>query len=298
MKRHFLILGLIAYVFTLTDCTKAIEKPQNALGVDNVVPFEIVASTVETKTTNYGLSTKWEAGDEMSVVSAESGNPNDYSTNNCFVIEEENLSDNRFTGELTGLAADKSYDWYMMYPRNEDWIPNSTSQGGVYIGSRHDLVQTQVENNSKAHLAGTYFPLYGKVEGVSAGMTPSVVMSHLASVVAITVHNEMASQLTVAKITFTAPEDIIGQFYIAIDGETPVYTPKNGYVTDTAILRVSGSASIAQNKSATFYIGIKPFTAKAGEAIKISVNGNEKTLTLQEEVSFEAGHIKPITFNY
>lgn len=300
MKRNFWILGLIATAFTLANCTKEIEQPQSEPEVNQGIPFEIVASTVETKTTNVGLITKWDADDNMSVVHAEAGS-DEYSANDEFIVTAENLESNKFTGTLTeALDAEKSYDWYMMYPYSSSWTPNATSKGVVYIGSKYNEDQTQDGNSSKAHLAGTNFPLYGKAAKVKAGDTPNVNMSQLASVVEVKVVNKLENPLTVTDIAFTAPESIIGSYFIAINGDSPVYTPNGEYVSTTASLKVNDGTPIAQNISAKFYIGIKPFTAASGQTITISVNGYKKTLTLQEAktVSFEAGHIKPMTFNY
>lgn len=72
MKRQILTLGAIcAAAFTLTNCNKEIAEPKAP--ETEGIPFEIVASTADTKTTNSGLSTAWAAGDALNVFHAIAG---------------------------------------------------------------------------------------------------------------------------------------------------------------------------------------------------------------------------------
>lgn len=296
MKRYFMLLGLIATAFTLTNCTKEIEQPVEAPETNEGIPFEIVASTVSTKTALDGLQTKWVANDQISVFHTEA-NSETYGTNDVFTITSENLESNRFTGTLTEDLFENN-DWYVMYPYKSAWKPNTTNGGVVYLGSRYNEEQTQEGNNDMSHLAGANFPLYGKAKNLPASQSPSIAMSHLTSVIAVTVKNKLSDPLTVLNVKFTATEPIIGGYYISIVEEEPVYTGNGQYVNSTATLNVEDAAEIAFNGEATYYIGIKPFTATTGQQLKISVNGYEKTLTLKADVEFKAGYIKPMTFSY
>ena len=73
MKRQIISWGMmLAAAFTLTNCAKEIDAPvQEPESVG--YPFEIVASTVDTKTMNDGMSTKWVANDQINVFHAVSG---------------------------------------------------------------------------------------------------------------------------------------------------------------------------------------------------------------------------------
>lgn len=296
MKKNYLSLGLIAAVaFTLAGCTEEIDQPiekQEPVGI----PFELVASTAETKTANDGLITNWKAGDAISVYHAAAGS-DVYGTNDEFTITAENLSASRFTGTLTDQL-NSTNDWYIFYPYIKNWNPATTSSGVVHLGSKYNEVQTQEGNNSMSHLAGSNYPLYGKAKGIDAAVTPSVEMSHLMSVLEVVVTNTTSEPLTVNQISFTAPESIIGGHYISIAGAEVVYTPNGIYNNVTATLEVDGGAALANGSSAKFYIGIKPFDAEAGETLTLSVNGYAKEKVLSSDVTFAAGKIKTMNFNY
>ena len=299
MKKNIIRLGLMAVAaVALTNCTKEIEGPadgQSSAGI----PFEITASSVETKTTNDGLNTAWAKDDALSVFHAVAGST-EYGTNDKFTITSDNLSANKFTGQLTeGLEAGKSYDWYAFYPYIQNYkTPATTNSGVVYLGSKYNEVQTQKGNDSMAHLAGKNFPLYGKVKNLASSSVPSVPMSHLTSVIELTVTNTTSELLTVSNVAFTAPEAIIGGYYISIAGEEVVYTGNGQYVNATATLEVDNATAIASGKSAKFYIGFKPFVAEAGAVLKMAVNGYEKEVTLTKSMAFAPGKIKSLTFDF
>ena len=134
MKRQILTLGAIcAAAFTLTNCNKEIAEPKAP--VTEGIPFEIVAATADTKTANDGLKTVWTAGDTLNVFHAEAGTTTDYGYNDQFTYTG---ADNKFKGKLTtGLKADKSYDWYALYPYSSYiQTPTNSDRGGVRLYRR------------------------------------------------------------------------------------------------------------------------------------------------------------------
>lgn len=124
-------------------------------------------------------------------------------------------------------------------------------------------------------------------------------MKHIASVVKIVVTNESESPLTVTSVTFTAPEDIVGSYYINFTDPNNVVCKKSGttYVSSTATLNVTGGTALAKGEKAEFYIPIKPFKAAANN-LKITVNGYEKTPVSTADVEFKAGKIEAVNFKY
>lgn len=298
MKKIFIYgAAALAGIFSLTNCTKeaAIETP--AAGV----PFEIYAGSAEvgTKTTIDGFSTSWAAKDSINLFHAVSGTTA-YQNDGKFTVADP--ASGRFTGTLSAaLDAGENYDWYALYPHDSRIAtPASKTKGYSVIGSTYNSTQTQTGANSTAHLAGYNYPLYGKSSAPIAGSeAPSITMKPAFSVVEIEVKNSTANNLPVSNITFTAPEVIVGTFYIDFSGETPTYTPSGDtYAIPTASLSVAGDATIAANASAKFYLAVKPFTAASGSTLKISVNGYEKSLTLTSNATFTAGKIKTLNFNY
>lgn len=277
---------------SITDCQKELVDQTTPASEPN---FELFAQPVTTKTANNGLDTKWVAEDGINVFHAEAGSTL-YVSDNQFTVKD--IETGRFDGTVSkSLSADKSYDWYAFYPyTSQITTPDNTASGYCYIGSRSDASQTQTGDNNMFHICGSNYPLYGIAKNVNASDVPSIQMQHLTSVIKIVVTNSTEEELSLNSVSFTAEENISGQFYIAFNSETPKYTSA-GHPSKTANLTVS-DVKVAPKAKATVYMAIKPFTAKTGTTLKLAVNGYEKTLTLKNDITFTAGHIKPLNFNY
>ncbi len=291
MKHSIFTLGaMLAATFALSSCDDSVAIVEPA---SKGIPFEV--STLLTKTTNDGLSTSWASGDAINLFHAEAGATN-YTSDGEFTVDESLTG--KFSGTLaSALDADKSYDWYANYPyTSQVATPANTSKGWITVGGTS---QTQTGNDSMTHLAGTACPLYGVVKEVASNVKPAIAMKHLASVVAVKVTNTLEEDLTVSSVSFTSTEDIVGTYYVNYAGDTPSYKGSgDAYVSKTANLTVTGGTAIAQNASAVFFIAIKPHKAASGSTLKISVNGVEKTLTLPKDVTFTAGSIKTLAYEY
>ena len=299
MKKLSLFLGMaLAASLSLTNCTEKIEGPI-APATPAGIPFEISAD-ISTKTTNDGLATQWATGDAINLFHAEAGKT-------VYVSDGEFKLDATRVGVFTGNLADTlkpstSYDWYAIYPYNKALTTpanNATTAKWCYVGGRSDTPAVQNGNNSTSHLVKSYAPLWGKVANVPSNEKPSMMMQHLASVVKVKVTNTTEKPLTVNSVAFTSTEPIVGQFYIDVTGTAVEYTTATGlYNSSTASLTVNGAAPLANGESAVYYIPIKPHSVKTGSILKISVNGYEKPLTLPKDVTFTAGKIKTLAFDY
>ena len=296
MKKQIISWGMmLAAAFTLTNCAEEIENP-NQQPEKQGYPYEIVASTVDTKTVNEGMSTKWDDNDAINLFHAVAGSE-DYGTNDKFEIAD--VGTGRFTGTLTeALEAGKSYDWYALYPYAESiTTPGDRTKGYTYIGHSKGLKQTGYDN--MASLKEDICPLYGVAKAVLSSETPSITMNHLTSVVAIKVTNMTEEPLTIETASLTAEDDIVGSYYIDITQSPVVYKASEGYVKNTAVVNVSDGTALAEGESATLYLAIKPFTAKTGTSLTLSVNGYAKDpKVLTSDVTFHAGKIKTLNFAY
>lgn len=293
MRKSFVYAaGLMCLALSITDCQKELVDQTTPASEPN---FELFAQPVTTKTANNGLDTKWVANDAINVFHAEAGSTA-YDSDGRFTVKD--IETGRFDGTVSkSLSADKSYDWYAFYPYKDKIVsPKNEKTGYCYIGSRSDATQSQTGDNNMLHISGGNYPLYGIAKNVASSDVPSIQMQHLSSVVKIVVTNSTDEALALTDVAFTANENISGQFYISFDSETPKYTDAQ-YSSKIAKLAVS-DVTISPKASATVYFAVKPFTAKTGTTLKLAVNGYEKALTLKNDITFTAGHIKPLNFNY
>ena len=290
---------MLAAAFTLTNCAKEIDAPvQEPESVG--YPFEIVASTVDTKTVNEGMSTKWAADDQINLFHAV-GETTVYVNNNAFTVSD--LAEGRFTGNLASeLDPQEEYDWFAFYPYSS-YIktPANTSSGYMTVGSSASGVQVQNGNDSMSHIAGENYPLVGSAIAVPANSTPKMEMSHVSSLIAVNVKNTLEEPLVVESVSFNAPVEIVGTYYINFAGDiTPESFTGSGdkYVSKAATLNVEEGTAIATGQSAVFYLAVKPFVAKTNDKLVITVNGYAKELTMTKDVTFSAGKIKTLNFAY
>ena len=290
MKKHVFSLGLmLVAALAFTNCAKQEvinDTPEQPAGV----PFELTAGMdTKTEATDAGVIT-WKTGDALAVFHAEAGSTT-YSKNDKFTFD----SGSSFKGELQdgALTAD-AYDWYALYPYYYSIpAPDNITTGYTTFAAS----QTQTGNNSMAHLCGSNVPMYGKATGVAKDTKPTITMNQAASIIKVHVTNSLDADLTVTSVSFTAQQDIVGNFFINFAGAQPSFT-KTGTPKTTATLTVKEGNPIAKAGTADFYIVVKPFEAAANDEITVSVNGLEKTIKLASAVTFAPGKIKTVNFNF
>ena len=294
MKKALFFASLLAAALSFVGCNKEAEFFGR-----NGRKMQIVLSNVDTRTVNNGLATKWVDGDALNVFYAPAGTT-DYSANTKFEVDDAAANHATGTAELTAAA----YDWYLMYPYDSHVkTPASTNAGYLTIGSAASKQQTQKGLSNMAHLAGTNLPVYGVAKNVAKDVTPEVSMKQVASVVAVNVTNATGQPLAVDAVTFTAPEDVVGTFYIDFTGEALAFFGSGAnYVSKTATLDVTEADAIAAGASAKFYIAVKPFAAKSGDKLAVKINSGEqvfeKEITLPSAVEFKSGVIKTLNISY
>lgn len=292
-------MGLMCLALTLTNCQKAQIEEVNPSPEAN---FELFASPAVatdaaiTRTTNDGLATKWATGDQINIFHAPAGSTT-YTTDKEFTLKD--AATGSFGGTVGALDGG-SYDWYAFYPyTSQITTPANTSAGWVVVGGKTPQAQIQNGNNSRTHLSGGACPLFGIAKAVESSAVPSIEMNHLTSIIKVQVTNNSSEDLKVENVSFTGTEDIVGTYYINFAASPVGYKPSgNQYVSNTASLEVKNGEVISSGASADFYIAVKPFTAKTGTTLKLAVNGYEKPLKLTKDVSFTAGNIKKLKFDY
>lgn len=289
---------MLAATFTLTNCTEQMDAPVQEPSAAGI-PFEIIANAVDTKTTNDGMSTVWAEGDALNVFHAEAGTET-YVDNGEFTYGE--TENGNFAGTLASELTAEAYDWYASYPYSSYVkTPASVSAGYMTVASSASGAQTQNGNDSMAHIAGVNYPLYGVAKDVAVGETPEITMNHLTSLIEVVVYNETGEDIVVSNVSFTAPESVIGTYYIDFTGAAPAFVSSGAnYVSNTATLNVvDGEAIVSDEDPAKFYLAVKPFTAAAGSTMTVKVTTSdgkykESSRTYETDVVFKAGKIKKI----
>ena len=296
-----IILSVVAVAATaFVSCQKeqdnlVPEKPQG-------IPFEITAGTVDTKTVNDDVHTTWVYGDQINLFHAVNATT-DYVSDGAFTAAADGASV-AFNGTLgEALDNEKNYDWFALYPYENDYANTPAQFDYVYIADRNNsYTQTQVGNDSKAHLAGDGYPLWGKTN-VAAATKPAITMNQMTSVIAVNVTNKIDDPITVSKVEFwsSAETHLVGEFRVNFSGTSPVLSNSAG--EGIATLNVSGASALAKDASGVYYFAVKPFDAPAGSSLSIRVTTKEGDVQTSENIvpakySFTAGKIYTLNFNF
>lgn len=305
MKRYLLTVISVSAVLSFAGCQR---EDNYSLKNNNAIPYEIIASAdPETRTANDNMRTKWVADDEVNLFHALTST-SAYISDGKFTIPASHLSSNRFKGSLSSqIIPGKYYDWYIFYPYKSGLTsPDNSTNAAYTIGSLIDSEQVQAGNDSRSHLAGENFPMFGHADNVEYKDLPNITMNHLSSVVEVEVTNDLDDDIAVTGIEFTAPEDIAGLYYINCIGEQVTYNSVQGAVSGTAKLKVNGGGNLSKGASAKFYLGIKPFVAASGSEISVKVRTSSakgsglhtKVFKLGKNFTFASGKMKTVKVLY
>lgn len=350
MKRLSIVGLMLASAFALTNCSQEIVPPiqENDVIVDESIkedttpeevvsiPFEVYANSAadeaETKTTNAGNNTKWAVGDDINVYHSVH-NANDYVNNHAFVIADTEKG--LFGGGLKSSLTEETYDWCFLYPYDESRgkTISATNKPVVGIGATKGENGIYVQKltggaDSKSHIAGEMFPMYGQALNIPADKNPKVQMKHMSAIVALKIVNQGDSKkenlaneknetdkssITINDITFAVPEynsSAIKQTKIPIVGSFKVdptstvnsnsFTPVDDASSNSVSLDFT-STTIKPGESATFYVAVRPFDVsnstlggseeRTGLTLSITVNGSTRSVEIPAETKFEAGKV-------
>ena len=131
MKKYLSYFGAsLVAIAALSSCNKELTDPNE--GIKGGIPFEICASTTDTKTAiDESFKTTWVVegtADQINLYHKEASAA-EYVNDNSFSAQ---TVDGKFSGKLTSpLETDKEYQWLAKYPY-DDFLTTPT-QGYSYI---------------------------------------------------------------------------------------------------------------------------------------------------------------------
>ena len=259
-------------------------------------PFEIsvISPNPSSKTINDGMSTTWKSGDAINLFH---GTGSSYTSDGSFSTSSSG-SLVTFSGSISGILSEDTYNWYAVYPYNSAYTtPNGTKT--INIPS----VQKQTGNTSKAHLVENVAPLAGRQVNVAKDDTPEIEMKNITSVVRVALTNKSTTPIAVHEVGIIAPDKISGAFNLNLTGAEPVLSGTSGGNSSTLMVADGETISSNNDTPAEFYITVKPFTAAESSTITLSVvtNHGKQSITssaLASDFEFQAGKMHKLSFNY
>ena len=261
-----------------------------------VTDFSIVATLAQTKSELSETGELiWNDGDLINVFHNVAGEANLVSDGVVYYDSKEE-QENVFKGKLgKKLKEGYAYDWYVFYPYTAD-LSIVDNAAPVTFGSLAAGSQIQNGYGSAAHVSGKGMPMYGTATGVDADKTPVAELSHLSSVIKLNIASCMPQPIKITEVKITAGEEIVGSFvYDFVKG---TLTPVEGKASKTAVLTVNNPAEMVEGQIETFYFVVKPFTVKAADGFKVTVNGAEKVMSLREDLVAAAGKVTEVDYTF
>ena len=216
-------------------------------------------------------------GDEITVLYCGA----DACSNETFVMPKVG---SKASGVLTtGLKEDQTYDWYVVFPANDEI--ESPAEVPFSVGT---LTQNGPDDNSHVIpvLAGSK-----KKVGASATLFPKVNVQDLTTTIAVKVFNAESGAMTVSEIKVEADAALSGDFVADLTGsEIGVEAVTS---SKSVTLKVE-NATVESSKSATFYIQAAPFKAS-----KLSITIGDKTVEVEydSDEEFNAGETNVVDFS-
>ena len=182
--------------------------------------------------------------------------------------------------------------------------------------------------DSKSHLAGEMFPMYGQALNIPADKNPKVQMRHMSAIVALKIVNQGDSKkenleqekndsdkrkIVINDITFAVPAystsaisqkaiPIVGSFNVdpTNDINSASFTPVTNASSNSVKLEFA-STEIDPGESATFYLAVRPFDVsnsvlggsegRTGLTLSITINGSTRSVEIPADTKFEAGKV-------
>ena len=267
--------------------------------LNTVQPLDIIANFP----TINGLDFSWKNNNGLNVFAKESNTNNSYTGNYKFVMTENNILTNKFVidGENV-FDSNLNYDIHASFPYYETILDDPNTTGYIRIGAYScESSVSQTGYNNTSHLVSQYCPLYGYVNGVPGYNNVTINMNYLLSIIKVRVVNSSDKTIIIKNISITTPEDIIGSYTVDFFNSSPIFTAEDPmYVSNTVNLKVKNGEILPNNGTsyADFYVAIKPFTLSANSNLIISVNGYQKTITLNNDMVFASGVINNFDFDY
>lgn len=289
MKKYSIYLSAASVILALVSCQKIQENIQNEVSpntAEGSIPFEIAASfanpSEETKTT-LNLSTwavNWEDGNTIYAVTTDEEWGQPYaSDNSAETVAEFTYSSSTEKFSTAKTITNGSHTFNFLYSNGTQ---KSYHRGGgttfqLYTDQSFDV------SNPTANLKA-YDALAGQVTATTPTSFVDVSMSHLFTLMKVTIKNKTGADLTATKFELTAKSgtNLYGVFSVTFGATPSVSYSKNG--GNTIAVNIS-NGSIAKGKTIDVYFVMAPLTAYTGDITFKVTDSNSKTYSKTNTIS-------------
>ena len=307
MKKYSIILSAVLSVFALASCQKEQDiKEQDNIqeevkeNVPSSVPFVLRANipSVDTKTTlnTSTWAVNWESTDVIYAVTTDKAWGQDYKDDNS----GETIADFAYDSESGTFSTDKAisdgnHTFNFLYSAGDQ---RSFHRGG---STTFQLAGTQTFDASAptANLK-TYDALAAQVVATTPTSFADVEMSHLFSLMKVTLKNKTGDAVNITKFEIEIPDENLYGIFNVIFGATPSTTLKSGQ-GDKITVNIS-NGTVAADGTLDVYFVMGPVASYTGEVTFTVTDSESNTYTKTNTISapgvtFAAGTYNTANFS-
>ena len=294
MKKYSVLLSAVVAIAALVSCNKEIAEPVKIESEGNV-PFVLKADIPQTKLALADdWSLNWEDGDVIYAVTTDEEWGKAYTVDkNGETIAEFVCKDGDFT--TTKTISDKEHTFNFLY------APESQKSYHRGASTTYKIPGTQAQDCS-VPTAGikNYYPLAGQVTVTTPADDITADMSHLATIVKVTLKNPTKENLAITSFSISMPDaNIAGVFPIAF-GETPAFTQEGAKSVSSSVTVNLTNGTVAAGAELPVYVVLAPVANYSGKITMTATDSKglvyEKTNTVSA-LSFEAGTYNTASFS-
>lgn len=292
MKKYSILLSATSVIFALASCQKVADV-EPVIVEEGSVPFELVANfadpAAQTKT-SLSLSdwkVNWEDGDILYAVTTDEEWGVEYNSDKTAEsIAEFTYSSATEKFTTAKEISDGSHTFNFLYTNGtqKSYHRGASTTFQLYTNQSYDVLNPTA--NIKA-----YDALAGQATVTTPASFVDVEMSHLFTILKVTIKNKTGADLTASKFEITADGAYLYGVFNVLFGATPSVTySKNGGST-IAVNITNGS--IANNGTIDVYLVMAPLNSYTGDiTFKVTDSASKtysRTNTISSAITLAAG---------
>lgn len=282
MKKYSILLSAASVIFALASCQKAVDEEPITVE-EGSVPFELVANFADPATqtkTALNLSTwkvDWEEGDIIYAVTTDEAWGEPYPSENDAAAFTYSSATEKFTTDKA--IADGSHTFNFLYTPStqKSYHRGASSTFQLYTNQTYDV------SDPTANLK-TYDALAGQATVTTPTSFVDVEMSHLFTLMKVTIKNKTGADLTATKFEITAKSGtyLYGVFDVTFGATPSVSYNKNG--GNTIGVNIANGA-IANNGTIDVYLVMAPLNSYTGDITFKVTDSASKTYSRTNSIS-------------
>lgn len=301
MKKYSILFGTVLAAMSFVACQKEVELVENPVNeTTKSIPFVLKADVPEMATrTTLDPSTwalEWENGDIIYAVTVDGewGVPFSQDSGTESIAEfVYDSSSNSFATSKTITADDHTFNFIYSNGKQKSFHRSDATTNQLSAS------QTMTAGDDATKQLKQYDAMAAQLTVRTPTQFANIQMSHLYTLMKVTLKNRTGNAITVNKFEMTAPNAVLATIFTVTFGETPSITPKADQTTYDRITVDITDGNIAAGADMPVYFIMAPLSAYNGDITFKATTSDNQTFTKTNTVSslsFEAGAYNTASF--